>query len=115
MAKTKESFFFFLNKQAIRGEFLARYSSSKNNKHSRRGEKPFARGEKDQADELLMGNTFALLRKDIIQDEPLASDVKTRWPALFTERKVDECPPFQTGCSVTIPSQQFVQFVAYIV
>lgn len=35
-----------------------------------------------------MANTYALRRKEIIDDEPLVSELQSRWPALFTERQV---------------------------
>lgn len=36
----------------------------------------------------LMDSTFSLRRKEVIREEPLVKDLKTRWPALFTERQV---------------------------
>lgn len=36
----------------------------------------------------MMGNTFPLRRKEIVEDEPLVAQVKDRWPALFSERQV---------------------------
>ncbi|XP_026068469.1 sterile alpha motif domain-containing protein 3-like [Carassius auratus] len=35
-----------------------------------------------------MARTYALRRKEIIEQEPLVSDIQTRWPALFTERQI---------------------------
>ncbi|XP_077086628.1 uncharacterized protein LOC143738529 [Siphateles boraxobius] len=35
-----------------------------------------------------MASTYALRRKEIIDKEPLVSDVQSRWPALFTERQI---------------------------
>ncbi len=36
----------------------------------------------------LMGSTFALRRKEIVDDEPPVSEVAERWPALLSERQV---------------------------
>ena len=36
----------------------------------------------------LMDSTFSLRRKEVIKEEPLVKEIKTRWPALFTERQV---------------------------
>lgn len=38
--------------------------------------------------DLLMGRTFALRRQEIVQNEPLLIEIKSRWPALFSERQV---------------------------
>ncbi|XP_063042899.1 uncharacterized protein LOC134437337 [Engraulis encrasicolus] len=37
----------------------------------------------------LMDSTFSLRRKEVIREEPLVKDLKTRWPALFTERQIE--------------------------
>ncbi|XP_063752781.1 uncharacterized protein LOC134873241 [Eleginops maclovinus] len=37
----------------------------------------------------LMDNTFSLRRMEVIKEEPLVKDVKTRWPAFFTERQIE--------------------------
>ncbi|XP_063748727.1 uncharacterized protein LOC134870473 [Eleginops maclovinus] len=37
----------------------------------------------------LMDNTFSLRRVEVIKEEPLVKDVKTRWPAFFTERQIE--------------------------
>lgn len=36
----------------------------------------------------LMGQTFALRRQDIVENEPLVTEIESRWPALFSERQV---------------------------
>ncbi len=36
----------------------------------------------------LMGSTFALRRKEIVDGEPPVSEVADRWPALLSERRV---------------------------
>lgn len=41
-----------------------------------------------QIDEM-MNNTFPLCRKEIVEDEPLVTQVKERWPALFSEWQVN--------------------------
>lgn len=52
-----------------------------------------------------MANTYALRRKEIVDDEPLVSMVKSRWPALFSERQV-LCFPlshcFYSKCQTTL-------------
>lgn len=35
-----------------------------------------------------MANTYALRRKEVIDNEPLVSEIQSRWPALFSERQV---------------------------
>lgn len=35
-----------------------------------------------------MMTTFSLRRKEIVEDEPLVIDIKSRWPALFTDSQV---------------------------
>lgn len=40
-----------------------------------------------QIDEM-MKNTFPLRRKEIVEDEPPVTEIKDRWPALFSERQV---------------------------
>lgn len=35
-----------------------------------------------------MANTYALRRKEIIDNEPLVSELQSRWSALFIERHV---------------------------
>ena len=35
-----------------------------------------------------MSSTYSLRRQEIVEDEPPVSEVKVRWPALFTERQV---------------------------
>ncbi|KAJ8349419.1 hypothetical protein SKAU_G00245490 [Synaphobranchus kaupii] len=37
----------------------------------------------------MMSNTFPLRRKEIVEDEPLVTQVKDRWPALFSERQIE--------------------------
>ncbi|KAJ7996476.1 hypothetical protein DPEC_G00237460 [Dallia pectoralis] len=37
--------------------------------------------------EAAMLSTFSLRRKEIVEDEPLVVDIKSRWPALFTDRQ----------------------------
>ncbi|TKS81561.1 hypothetical protein D9C73_015666 [Collichthys lucidus] len=37
----------------------------------------------------MMSDTFALRRKEIVEDEPLVAQVKDRWPALFSERQIE--------------------------
>ncbi|KAM6974706.1 sterile alpha motif domain-containing protein 3-like [Tautogolabrus adspersus] len=37
----------------------------------------------------MMNNTFALRRKEIVEDEPLVAEVKERWPALFSDRQIE--------------------------
>lgn len=36
----------------------------------------------------LMASTFALRRKEIVHDEPPVSEIKDRWPALFSKKQV---------------------------
>ncbi|KAK6319807.1 hypothetical protein J4Q44_G00089140 [Coregonus suidteri] len=36
----------------------------------------------------LMRSTFALRRQEIVENEPLVSDVKSKWPALFSQRQI---------------------------
>ncbi|XP_041828253.1 sterile alpha motif domain-containing protein 3-like [Melanotaenia boesemani] len=36
----------------------------------------------------LMGRTFALRRQEIVENEPLVTEVERRWPALFSERQI---------------------------
>lgn len=36
----------------------------------------------------LMGSTFALRRKEIVDDQPPVSEVAEKWPALLSERQV---------------------------
>uniref|UniRef100_A0A3P9ILH2 Uncharacterized protein n=1 Tax=Oryzias latipes TaxID=8090 RepID=A0A3P9ILH2_ORYLA len=36
----------------------------------------------------LMGQTFALRRKEIVGNEPLVTEIQSRWPALFSERQI---------------------------
>ena len=36
----------------------------------------------------LMSATFSMRRNDIVGGEPLINDVKTRWPAMFSQRQV---------------------------
>lgn len=38
--------------------------------------------------DVLMGSTFALRRKEIVDGEPPVSEVADRWPALLSERQV---------------------------
>ncbi|XP_036419953.1 uncharacterized protein LOC118803578 [Colossoma macropomum] len=35
-----------------------------------------------------MSSTYSLRRQEIVEDEPPVSEVKVRWPALFTERQI---------------------------
>lgn len=35
-----------------------------------------------------MNGTYALRRQEIVEEEPPVSEMKIRWPALFTERQV---------------------------
>ncbi|XP_063752958.1 uncharacterized protein LOC134873357 [Eleginops maclovinus] len=37
----------------------------------------------------MMTSTFSLRRKEIVEDEPLVSDIKDRWPSLFSERQIE--------------------------
>lgn len=39
--------------------------------------------------EQMMANTFSLRRKEIVEEEPPVSEVKKKWPALFTEQQVN--------------------------
>uniref|UniRef100_A0A8C7X5Q0 Uncharacterized protein n=1 Tax=Oryzias sinensis TaxID=183150 RepID=A0A8C7X5Q0_9TELE len=36
----------------------------------------------------LMGQTFVLRRKEIVGNEPLVTEIQSRWPALFLERQI---------------------------
>ncbi|KAL7374376.1 hypothetical protein ABVT39_027640 [Epinephelus coioides] len=36
----------------------------------------------------LMGRTFALRRQEIVENEPLVTEIESRWPALFSERQI---------------------------
>lgn len=36
----------------------------------------------------MMVSTFSLRRKEIVEQEPTVAEVKTKWPALFTEQQV---------------------------
>ncbi len=36
----------------------------------------------------LMGQAFALRRQEIVEKEPLVTEIESRWPALFSERQV---------------------------
>ncbi|KAJ7992502.1 hypothetical protein DPEC_G00279340 [Dallia pectoralis] len=45
--------------------------------------------------EAAMLSTFSLRRKEIVEDEPLVVDIKSRWPALFTDRQVAQ--EFEAG------------------
>ncbi|XP_063048113.1 uncharacterized protein LOC134441655 [Engraulis encrasicolus] len=38
--------------------------------------------------EQMMANTFSLRRKEIVEEEPPVSEVKKKWPALFTEQQI---------------------------
>lgn len=39
---------------------------------------------------LMIEKTFAHRRQELVQEEPMVADFKTRWPALFSEREVIE-------------------------
>ncbi len=36
-----------------------------------------------------MSSTYSLRRQEVIEEEPPVSQMKLRWPALFTERQVN--------------------------
>ncbi|XP_034068950.1 uncharacterized protein LOC117544209 isoform X2 [Gymnodraco acuticeps] len=38
--------------------------------------------------EALMTDTFSQLRREIVGDQPLITELKSRWPALFSERQI---------------------------
>ncbi|KAE8288311.1 hypothetical protein D5F01_LYC12176 [Larimichthys crocea] len=51
----------------------------------------------------MMSGTFALQRKEIVEDEPLVAQVKDRWPALFSERQAtDDEETFTWGMKVGV-------------
>ncbi|KAK3535974.1 hypothetical protein QTP70_022852 [Hemibagrus guttatus] len=37
-----------------------------------------------------MSSTFSLRRKEVVEEEPPVSQMKVRWPALFTERQISK-------------------------
>lgn len=51
----------------------------------------------------LMGSTFALRRKEIVDGEPPVSEVADRWPALISERQVNDVCWTGMSYNLTVP------------